>query len=302
MLKLHHDNALLTADLAPVLTTIGRTISGSVIISFANASCCRVPFSQGREATRPWTGPIDTLSRAIGSTLPQCRVLQSSSSCMLSSLGVVSQRYAFPDDISGVPDTPAHCPPDLLGYHGSEISLKSTSVNCGWPFATGHQNTVRGAACWGNTSYLFAYPCRRYSLLPTTGQGFHCRQFGRDCKGFAWSPFFEPFWPTWHHCSWIVRSASHARRWTDSSYPRSGLTDLSAFMPYGERWQLHRRFLHQTFRMDSTQRFLPYQHRMACQLLRQLLSTPGQFAQHAVEYVSDVQHSGEDDLTLHQDT
>lgn len=55
-------------------------------------------------------------------------------------------------------------------------------------------------------------------------------------------------------------------------------------MPYGERWRLHRRFFHQTFRLEAIPGFLPLQHRKGCQLLRQLLDTPEQLMEHVFEY------------------
>ncbi|KAH0835858.1 cytochrome P450 [Lanmaoa asiatica] len=58
----------------------------------------------------------------------------------------------------------------------------------------------------------------------------------------------------------------------------------SALLPYGERWRLHRRFFHQTFRNDAVSRFRPLQYRKSCWLLPQLLNTPGQFSQHVFDY------------------
>lgn len=59
-------------------------------------------------------------------------------------------------------------------------------------------------------------------------------------------------------------------------------------LPYGDRWRLHRRFFHQTFRIDAVRRLLPYQHRRSCQLLRRLLDAPEQFPDHVFEYVIKV--------------
>jgi len=59
-------------------------------------------------------------------------------------------------------------------------------------------------------------------------------------------------------------------------------------MPYGDRWRSHRRFFHQTFRLDAVHRFLPYQHRRACHLLRQLFDTPEQLNDHIFEYTAAV--------------
>ncbi|KAF8415885.1 cytochrome P450 [Boletus edulis BED1] len=62
----------------------------------------------------------------------------------------------------------------------------------------------------------------------------------------------------------------------------------SALMPYEDTWRFHRRFLYQTFRGDAVQRFLPFQHRKACQFLRQLFNTPTQLDKHVFEYTSSV--------------
>jgi len=59
-------------------------------------------------------------------------------------------------------------------------------------------------------------------------------------------------------------------------------------LPYGDRWRLHRRFFHQTFRLDAAPRFLPYQHEKACRLLRQLLDTPEELKNHVFEYTASV--------------
>ena len=57
-------------------------------------------------------------------------------------------------------------------------------------------------------------------------------------------------------------------------YSRCRVDFNSIFMPYGDRWRLHRRFFHQTFRLQAVHRFLPYQRRMVCHLLLRLLETP----------------------------
>ncbi|KAF8416579.1 hypothetical protein L210DRAFT_2532845 [Boletus edulis BED1] len=64
-----------------------------------------------------------------------------------------------------------------------------------------------------------------------------------------------------------------------------GLGFKTAFLPYSDRWRLHRRFFHLTFRMEAILGFLPLQHRKGCQLLRQLLDTPEQLEDHVFEYV-----------------
>ena len=65
---------------------------------------------------------------------------------------------------------------------------------------------------------------------------------------------------------------------------RCGRGFSSIFMEYGDRWRLHRRFFHQTFRREAVCRFTPLQHRKACQLLRKLLDSPDQFPDHIFEY------------------
>ncbi|KAN0084467.1 Cytochrome P450 [Tylopilus felleus] len=67
-----------------------------------------------------------------------------------------------------------------------------------------------------------------------------------------------------------------------------GLGFNSVFLPYGDRWRLHRRFFHQTFRPDAVHRFLPLQHRKTCHLLRQLLGAPNQLDDHVFEYTAAV--------------
>ncbi|KAG6369367.1 cytochrome P450 [Boletus reticuloceps] len=59
-------------------------------------------------------------------------------------------------------------------------------------------------------------------------------------------------------------------------------------MPYGDRWRLHRRFFHQTFRLGAVPRFLPYQHSRACHLLQRLLEAPENLGDHIFEYTASV--------------
>ncbi|KAN0084486.1 Cytochrome P450 [Tylopilus felleus] len=68
----------------------------------------------------------------------------------------------------------------------------------------------------------------------------------------------------------------------------SGVDFSSVFMSYGDRWRLHRRFFHQSFRQEVVSRFLPYQHRKACNLLLRLLEDPEQLNGHVFEYVAAV--------------
>ncbi|KAF8549581.1 cytochrome P450 [Imleria badia] len=67
-----------------------------------------------------------------------------------------------------------------------------------------------------------------------------------------------------------------------------GIDFNTALLPYGDRWRLQRRFFHQTLRPDAIERFLPFQHRKACQLLRQLFNTPLQFDQHVFQYTATI--------------
>ncbi|KAF8439067.1 cytochrome P450 [Boletus edulis BED1] len=60
------------------------------------------------------------------------------------------------------------------------------------------------------------------------------------------------------------------------------------FMEYGDKWRLHRRFFHQTFRSEAVHRFVPLQHRKACQLLRGLLDSPHRFSEHIFEYTTSI--------------
>ena len=76
----------------------------------------------------------------------------------------------------------------------------------------------------------------------------------------------------------------------------------TALLPYGDKWRLHRRFFHHTFRMDAVQRFLPFHHRKACQYLRQLFSTPEQFDELLFEYVPEVECIDQHVLTMCEDT
>lgn len=66
---------------------------------------------------------------------------------------------------------------------------------------------------------------------------------------------------------------------------RCGRDFSTIFMEYGDRWRLHRRFFHQTFRGEAVHRFMPLQHRKVCQLLRRLLDSPDRFSEHIFEYV-----------------
>ena len=71
-------------------------------------------------------------------------------------------------------------------------------------------------------------------------------------------------------------------------YYRSGLGFMTIFFPHGDRWRLHRRLFHQTFRPDAVHGFLPSQHRKACQFLRRLIDAPEQFDNHIFEWVLQI--------------
>ncbi|KAG9313615.1 cytochrome P450 [Chiua virens] len=62
----------------------------------------------------------------------------------------------------------------------------------------------------------------------------------------------------------------------------------TGLLSYGDRWRLHRRFFHHTFRLGAVSRFLPFQHRKSCQLLRRLFAHPEQFREHLFEYTASV--------------
>ena len=98
---------------------------------------------------------------------------------------------------------------------------------------------------------------------------------------------------------WVL---PHAKQSNQTCFLRSGSDYATGLLPYGDCWWLHRWFFHQMFRIDAAQRFLPYQHQKACQLLRQLFSTPKQFDEHVVEYVFYLECSDGQDLTLCWDT
>ncbi|KAN0084392.1 Cytochrome P450 [Tylopilus felleus] len=89
---------------------------------------------------------------------------------------------------------------------------------------------------------------------------------------------------------------NRSRNYSDRPYlatkglqvPFSVLDFSTVFMEYGDRWRLHRRFFHQTFRNEAIHRFTPLQHRKACQLLVRLLDTPDRFSEHIFEYTASV--------------
>ncbi|KAF8546671.1 cytochrome P450 [Imleria badia] len=85
---------------------------------------------------------------------------------------------------------------------------------------------------------------------------------------------------------------NRSRNYSDRPYlitsDLCGIGFNSVMLPYGDRWRLHRRFFHQTFRIDAVRRLLPHQHHRSCQFLRRLLQTPEQFADHVFEFTASV--------------
>ena len=51
----------------------------------------------------------------------------------------------------------------------------------------------------------------------------------------------------------------------------------SALLRYGEKWRLHRRLFHQSFRADSVRDYLPIQLRKVRQLLIGIFNSPDQY-------------------------
>ncbi|KAI9453746.1 cytochrome P450 [Boletus coccyginus] len=84
------------------------------------------------------------------------------------------------------------------------------------------------------------------------------------------------------------RSRNYSDRPYLITHDMCGLGFSTVFMSYGDRWRHHRRFFHQAFRLESVSRFLHYQHRRACHLLRRLLDSPEQLDDHVFEYTASV--------------
>ncbi|KAF8551832.1 cytochrome P450 [Imleria badia] len=86
-----------------------------------------------------------------------------------------------------------------------------------------------------------------------------------------------------------IRSRNYSDHSTDVIiHGRCGRDFSTVFMEYGDRWRLHRRFFHQTFRGEAVHRFMPLQHRKVCQLLRRFLDSPDRFSEHIFEYTASV--------------
>ena len=60
---------------------------------------------------------------------------------------------------------------------------------------------------------------------------------------------------------------------------------VTASLPYGNKWRLHRRVLQQYFRPEASQGYLSVQKNKTHQLLRQLLDAPEHFAGHLKTWV-----------------
>ncbi|KAG6371203.1 cytochrome P450 [Boletus reticuloceps] len=85
-----------------------------------------------------------------------------------------------------------------------------------------------------------------------------------------------------------IRSKNYSDRPYLITNELCGIEFNSSFMPYGDRWRLHRRFFHQTFRFDAVPRFIPYQQSRASHLLQRLHETPEKLSDHIFEYTASV--------------
>ena len=125
---------------------------------------------------------------------------------------------------------------------------------------------------------------RQLDVFSTVWTRHHHPQFRKDCQRSTREPVQELFGPSvplhQRHVGSFA-SCCYAARLISRS--RCGLGFISVFLPYGDRWRLHRRFFHQTFGPEAVHRFLPPQHRKTCQLLRQLLDAPEQLDDHVFE-------------------
>ncbi|KAH7908439.1 cytochrome P450 [Hygrophoropsis aurantiaca] len=59
-----------------------------------------------------------------------------------------------------------------------------------------------------------------------------------------------------------------------------GLSFVSALLPYGDLWRLHRRILHQAFRPATAASYLPIQVQKSRELLLNLFDSPGNYEEH----------------------
>ena len=63
-------------------------------------------------------------------------------------------------------------------------------------------------------------------------------------------------------------------------FVRFGTEFSSVFLPYGDRWRLHRRLFHQAFNMNAAMTFRPTQMKKAHELIINLMNTPDDFMTH----------------------
>ncbi|KAG9316837.1 cytochrome P450 [Chiua virens] len=109
----------------------------------------------------------------------------------------------------------------------------------------------------------------------------------------------------------IAQELLDRRSYNYSSRPASlipvnellGTEFSSIFLPYGDRWRLHRRFFHQAFHLNAAPSFRPSQMRKAHDLIMRLVSKPHDFRAHIqtlststiMSLVYDYNASGVDD-------
>ncbi|KAF9237858.1 cytochrome P450 [Melanogaster broomeanus] len=84
------------------------------------------------------------------------------------------------------------------------------------------------------------------------------------------------------------RSSNYSDRPDIVTMALFGVDFSTAFLRYGDRWRLHRRFFHQSFKADAVSRFAPMQQQKAHQLLHRLLQSPEKYFDHLFEYTSSV--------------
>ena len=158
----------------------------------------------------------------------------------------------------------------------------STPVLHGKHMPSGQEHTV-GYDIFSSTPSTQPQIRRRHRLFSAIRKRYHHHQFGKNCKGPAREPVQELFRPSnpRHRCN--VSPPYRITVLISALCSRCGLEFHSTLLPYGDRWRLHRRFFHQTFRLDAVPRFLPLQHRKACHLLRRLFDNPEEFHDHVFE-------------------
>jgi hypothetical protein len=171
--------------------------------------------------------------------------------------------------------------PPGIPWVGNVIGLDTGApwiTYAGWARTYGRLQHVRF-----HILYSIRYMCRRFGLFSAVGKGYYYPQFGNGCKGTTREPVQELFGSSIPHHLRIVGSSFLIMLLTSIHCSRSGQSFNSVFLPYGNRWRLHRRFFHQTFRPESVHRFLPSQHRKACNLLQRLFVAPEHLDDHIFE-------------------